>query len=450
MGILSLLRNTFGRSRKGRTAETEGADPTPHHPVSATTPTDDEREHELVSAAFDNITIPKQPPAAEPERVAVAEPEPVVVAEPEPVAVAEPVAERVAEPEPEVAVEPEREPTAVVVPEPEAVAEPEPEAAVEPVAEPERTPEPEATAEPEPTPQPEPTPEPEQAAVAAPEALTEPEQTADRQPEPTLPSTPATEPTVAVAPQAPQAPEGEARAEERTPEPEAATAPRPLAPATPLTTLKNRAPALAPAYKAATATLRKKSLTGTRAKLYLVLDRSASMRPYYKDASTQILADRTLALAAHLDRDPEVHVVFFSTEIDGTTDLTLAKDHGTRITDTHATLGRMGRTSYHTAVEAVLKHYDAEHAPGTRALVVFQTDGAPDAKIPATQALTDAAKTHPDVFFSFVAFGEHDTKAFDYLRRLKAENASFFHAGPAPSELTDTELYAGVLANWRP
>ena len=40
--------------------------------------------------------------------------------------------------------------------------------------------------------------------------------------------------------------------------------------------------------------------------------------------------------------------------------------------------------------------------------------------------------------------------AFDYLRKLKTENTSFFHAGPTPRELTDTELYEGVLANWRP
>uniref|UniRef100_UPI00117FD7D3 VWA domain-containing protein n=1 Tax=Streptomyces viridosporus TaxID=67581 RepID=UPI00117FD7D3 len=209
-------------------------------------------------------------------------------------------------------------------------------------------------------------------------------------------------------------------------------------------------PLLATAHEAAGAALEKNGLTGTRAKVYLVLDRSASMRPYYKDGSAQALAEQTLALAAHLDPEATVKVVFFSTELDGTGELTLT-DHENKIDTLHASLGRMGRTSYHAAVAEVLALHDKSAAgPDTPALVVFQTDGAPDAKTPATQALTEAAKTHPAVFFSFVAFGDPENKAFDYLRKLKAPNTAHFLAGETPKELTDQELYEAVLASWRP
>ncbi|MBZ6194089.1 VWA domain-containing protein [Streptomyces olivaceus] len=421
MGILTLLRNAFGRSRKERAAQTEGAtqetapavtapepklpsqpaapaEPDPSEPpaqpeatpqvpeprsestpapAAASTSTSAD-EHDLVKAAFTNITVPK-PTDPEPEPESEATPEPA--AEPQPEAKPDP------QPEPKPKAEPQPDPKTETAPEPAA--------------------EPQSEAEPEPAPTPAPAPEP------AP----------DPDPAPT---------------------EGEAEATKATP-PEA-TAPKP---ATSAARLRSQAPGLTTAYKAAGAALKKHGLTGTRARVHLVLDRSASMRAYFKDGSAQALAEQTLALAAHLDPEAAVHVTFFSTEVDGTGELTLA-DHENKIDELHGALGRMGRTAYHAAVEAVLAHH-AEHAPpGTPALVVFQTDGAPDAKTPATQSLTDAAANHPNVHFSFVAFGDPENKAFDYLRKLKTGNASHFLAGETPKELTDKELYEGVLATWRP
>ncbi|MFE5733523.1 VWA domain-containing protein [Streptomyces sp. NPDC056528] len=316
--------------------------------------------------------------------------------------------------EPETAT-PEPEPVVATAPAPESPDEPEAGTAPVPEAEPEAG----TTTDPEARPEP--------VAVAAPE----PETTA---PDPTAPEATAPVPTpetpviTALEPEAP---------------PVAAPAPAAAGPALSLARVKAAAPHLADAYKAAGTVLKKQGLTGARAAVYLVVDRSGSMRGYFKDGSVQRLAEQTVALAAHLDENAVVTAVFFSTDIDGTAELTPATLSPTGIEEINAGLGRLGRTHYHRAVEEVLAHHEKTD-PARPALVVFQTDGAPDAKTAATQALAGAADR--PLHWRFVAWGEPDNKAFDYLRKLGGtpRTAAYF-PGVAPAGTAHAAFYRGLL-----
>ncbi|SOD87278.1 VWA domain-containing protein [Streptomyces sp. Ag109_G2-15] len=220
--------------------------------------------------------------------------------------------------------------------------------------------------------------------------------------------------------------------------------------------VEETAPALVGPYRSAGVCLRKHGLDGLRAAVYLVVDYSGSMKPYYKDGSVQALADRVLSLSAHLDDDGRVPVVFFSTDIDAVTDIALAGHEG-RIERIAAGLGHMGKTSYHLAMDAVIDHY-LDSGATDPALVVFQTDGGPINKLAAERYLCKAARL--PLFWQFVGFGDPGSRQFEFLRKLDElavpgkrplDNAGFFHVGQDPRRVSDAELYdrlVGEFPQW--
>ncbi|MEU1591470.1 VWA domain-containing protein [Streptomyces sp. NPDC005708] len=220
--------------------------------------------------------------------------------------------------------------------------------------------------------------------------------------------------------------------------------------------VEETAPALVSLYKSAGVSLTKHGLGGQRAAVYLVVDYSGSMKPYYKDGSVQALAERVLGLSAHLDDDGSVPLVFFSTDIDAVSAISLDQHQG-RIDTIVAGLGHMGKTSYHLAMDAVIDHY-LDSGSKDPALVVFQTDGGPINRPAAERYLCKAAKL--PMFWQFIGFGDPDSKQFDFLRRLDelpvpqkrmVDNAGFFHAGSDPRKLSDAELYdrlVGEFPQW--
>ncbi|GAA2446837.1 VWA domain-containing protein [Actinomadura vinacea] len=203
------------------------------------------------------------------------------------------------------------------------------------------------------------------------------------------------------------------------------------------------APGLVDLYKTARVSLDKRGLGGERAAVYLVLDRSGSMRRYYKDGTVQHLGEQVLALSANLDDDGVVPVVFFDKVAHPVIEVGLTEYRG-RIDAEHERLGHMGTTNYAAAMQAVVDHY-SRTSPADPALVIFQTDGSPDSRRAAESVLCESS-TLP-IFWQFIGFGDDE---FKFLRKLDElpvpqkraiDNAGFFEAGSEPMALGDDALF---------
>ncbi|OPC80162.1 toxic cation resistance protein [Embleya scabrispora] len=211
--------------------------------------------------------------------------------------------------------------------------------------------------------------------------------------------------------------------------------------------IERSAPGLVSLYKAAGVSLEKNRLAGVRAAVYLVLDRSGSMAPFYKNGSVQALADRVLAAAAHFDDDGTVPVIFFDTKAYAAEEISL-DNYGGRIAALHKKLGHMGTTDYVSAMEAVIAHYRSCGATDP-AFVIFQTDGAPNNAKAAEKTLCKAAEL--PIFWQFIGFGRDEFRFLHRLDDLPApkfrvvDNAGFFEAGADPRRMPDATLYDNLM-----
>ena len=208
--------------------------------------------------------------------------------------------------------------------------------------------------------------------------------------------------------------------------------------------LTKTAPGLVSLAKTAAVSLQKHGLADQRAAVYLVLDHSGSMAPYYRDGAVQRLAEQTLALSANLDDDGSVPLIYFGSQVDQPEDVRL--DSYTGVIDrTHVHVA-WGSTNYAAAIQYAVEEHLSSGAtdPG---LVIFQTDGEPDSRDAAEAALRWAS--HSPLFFAFVGFGHNIRflRGLDDLPGRKVDNASFFHARK-PRAVSDADLYDGITAQY--
>lgn len=217
--------------------------------------------------------------------------------------------------------------------------------------------------------------------------------------------------------------------------------------------VQQAAPGLVSLYKQARVSLEKRGLAGQRAAVYLVLDRSGSMRSYYEARRGQVsrmqyFAEQALGLSANLDDDGTVPLIFFDNRAYRPVDLNLT-DYQGRIGDEHQRLGLMGGTDYAAAMRTVIAHYQASGATDP-AFVIFQTDGCTRDENAVKDLLKESSNL--PIYWMFVGFGTPGSSEFKFLRSLDnlrgraVDNAGFMEAGRDPSALSDTAMYDQLTA----
>ncbi|MFD4258187.1 VWA domain-containing protein [Streptomyces sp. NPDC058534] len=229
----------------------------------------------------------------------------------------------------------------------------------------------------------------------------------------------------------------------------------PAVPHTPAISLDKVPAGLVSLAKTATVSLEKNGLSGLRAAVYLVVDRSYSMHPYFADGSVQHLADQALGLSVTVDDDGVVPLVMFDSRPYPVVDVHLDQYQGV-VAQQHQLHGgtrTMGGTQYTIAMRAVTQHYLASESTDP-ALVIFQTDGAPQDADDVRLQLVQSSKL--PIFWSFVGFGPSKVRfltELDTMRGRLLDNASYFHAGADPRGIPDGALYDGVtreFGQWVP
>lgn len=215
-----------------------------------------------------------------------------------------------------------------------------------------------------------------------------------------------------------------------------------------LTKVEREAPGLISLAKKAAVSLEKNNIADAEAEVFLVLDHSGSMFPFYENGSVQRLAEQTLALAVNLDDDGRVPLVYFGSEA-SIEDLVELHTYEGIVEQSHYGYP-WGSTNYVDAMDVVINDY-RDSMTGKPVLAIFQTDGNPDSRRLAEQKLIEASNL--PIFWAFVGFGPNIDflKKLDDLRGRRVDNASFFHAID-PLNTTDEALYEGItkeFAEWR-
>ncbi|MDO9456522.1 VWA domain-containing protein [Nocardioides sp.] len=238
--------------------------------------------------------------------------------------------------------------------------------------------------------------------------------------------------------------------------------------------VESTAPGLVSLAKTAKVSLEKRNLFGSKAKVAVVMDYSGSMSREYSSGRVQNLTERILALATQLDDDGAIDFFVFDSSAAYLGEVPLDNYAGavTRLTQGR----RMGTTDYAGAFRTVRDHFgfpppqvvttekkglfgrkkkvegavDVALPAGLQpanepVFAIFLTDGAPNSKPQAVQALIEVS-TAP-IFWKFLSIG---AESFEFLQKLDdleervIDNADYKPIGSIDA-LSDEALIEALL-----
>ncbi|MDI2131875.1 VWA domain-containing protein [Yinghuangia seranimata] len=213
-------------------------------------------------------------------------------------------------------------------------------------------------------------------------------------------------------------------------------------------------------------TLEKKGLTGVRARVAIVLDRSGSMRKLYGEGAVGRLVERMAPVAAKLDSDGSLDAWIFADDysrlpsfrvpelarwieqhvyiVSKGQQLPPLPNGSPRVPDQ---LERIrGGNNEPPVINDIVRLYTSQ--PGDPVLVLFFSDGGINRSRQIGELLTQAS-TLP-IFWQFVGLGRADygiLEKFDTMPGRAVDNAGFFCVDDL-DKVTDTELYDRLLSEF--
>ena len=188
-------------------------------------------------------------------------------------------------------------------------------------------------------------------------------------------------------------------------------------------------------------------LSNHRARVFVVIDRSGSMRNLYSSGAVQDVLTRLLPLALKFDDNGELEVYVFNTRCTRMPSMTLENyENYVESTILHKGYGPSGGTSYSPVIEQTISDYqDGSPYP---AFGIFITDGENDDVNSTDMAIRKSSKFK--IFYQFVGIGYEN---FRYLQKIDeldgraVDNTAFIKVADF-SRLDDEQLYSKLLEQY--